>query len=195
MAKDGVDAAVHGLPVKVPESCTHRLPLVGAEGYLAARNQRHDLAAASGLHVARIEHLLGRYGSLSNELLDLVRERPELGEPMPGAESYLKVEIYYAARAEGALHLEDILTRRTRISIETEDRGLESARHAAELVAPVLGWDAEAIDREVEHYHARVAAERQSQQEPDDQTADAARLGAPDVRTSEVRAAGLRSVA
>ncbi|MFC4148241.1 glycerol-3-phosphate dehydrogenase/oxidase [Micromonospora mangrovi] len=195
MAKDAVDAAVHGLPVKVPESCTHRLPLIGADGYLAARNQRHELAAASGLHVARIEHLLGRYGSLSNELLDLVRERPELGEPMPGAETYLKVEIYYAARAEGALHLEDILTRRTRISIETEDRGVASARPTAELVAPVLGWDADTIDRQVAHYHARVAAERQSQQEPDDQTADAVRLGAPDVRVTDLPAPGLRSVA
>ena len=36
--------------------------------------------------------------------------------------------------------------------------------------------------REVEHYLARVEAERQSQLMPDDATADAARLGAPDVR-------------
>ena len=36
----------------------------------------------------------------------------------------------------------------------------------------------------VEHYLARVAAERQSQRMPDDSTADAARLGAPDVRAA-----------
>jgi glycerol-3-phosphate dehydrogenase len=92
------------------------------------------------------------------------------------------VEAYYAALAEGALHLDDILTRRTRISIETFDRGQSSARPVAELVAPVLGWDKATVDDEVEHYLARVEAELQSQKEPDDQTADAARLGAPEVR-------------
>jgi len=34
----------------------------------------------------------------------------------------------------------------------------------------------------VEHYLARVRAERESQRMPDDATADAARMGAPDVR-------------
>ena len=54
-------------------------------------------------------------------------------------------------------------------------------------MAPVLGWDEDDIAREVEHYLARVAAERDSQEQPDDHTADAARLGAPDVRTGAAR--------
>ena len=37
------------------------------------------------------------------------------------------------------------------------------------------------VELEVEHYRQRVAAERECQEQPDDQTADAARLGAPDV--------------
>jgi glycerol-3-phosphate dehydrogenase len=49
-------------------------------------------------------------------------------------------------------------------------------------MAGPLDWDQETIDREVEHYLARVAAERDSQLEPDDATADASRMGAPDVR-------------
>ena len=83
---------------------------------------------------------------------------------------------------EGALHLDDILARRTRISIDTWDRGDAAAREVAELVAPILGWDAAAVEREVDHYRARVAAERESQEQLDDLTADAARLGAEDVR-------------
>ena len=182
MAKDAVDAVVHGLPWRVPPSCTETIELVGAHGYRAAWNRREQLAAESGLHLARIEHLLGRYGSLVEELLGLVRERPNLGEPLEGAPSYLRAEAYYAALAEGALHLDDILTRRTRISIETPDRGVKAAEEVAELVAPLLGWDASHVGDEVEHYLARVAAERDSQRMPDDRTADAARLGAPDVR-------------
>ena len=45
----------------------------------------------------------------------------------------------------------------------------------------VLDWDDETIEREVDHYLLRVEAERASQRQPDDQTADAARLGAPDI--------------
>lgn len=48
-------------------------------------------------------------------------------------------------------------------------------------MAPVLGWDEERIEREVRHYEKRVEAERESQRQPDDLTADAARLGAPDI--------------
>ena len=103
----------------------------------AARNQRHALAARSSLHVSRIEHLLGRYGALIDELLELIAARPELAEPIPGAEDHLKVEAVYAASHEGALHLDDVLTRRTRVSIETFDRGVGAAPHVAALMAEV----------------------------------------------------------
>lgn len=183
MAKDAVDAAVESLPTKVPPSCTERVPLVGAEGYSAAWNQRHVRAQRAGLHVAWLEHLLHRYGSLTEEVLALVAEDPDLAQPLEGAPTYLRAEIAYAVLAEGALHLDDILTRRTRISIEAPDRGRACAAQVAELVAPLLGWDEAVTAREVEHYHARLDAELQSQEEPDDRTADAARLGAPDVRS------------
>jgi glycerol-3-phosphate dehydrogenase len=182
MAEDAVDLAARSLPGRVAESVTDRTPLLGAIGYFALRNRRYDLAAASGLHVVRIEHLLGRYGSLTEELLELVAYDPTLGEPIPGAEDHLKVEAVYAASHEGALHLDDVLTRRTHISIETFDRGIGAAPEVARLMAGVLGWDDARIDREVAHYEARVAAERESQRQVDDLTADAARLGAPDVR-------------
>ncbi|MCZ6462029.1 MAG: hypothetical protein O6705_07340, partial [Actinobacteria bacterium] len=60
---------------------------------------------------------------------------------------------------------------------------LEIMKAAAPLMGSVLGWDEATTARELEHYRARVGAERDSQTQPDDCTADAARLGAPDVRT------------
>lgn len=182
MAKDAVDAAVHGLNRSVPACVTERVLLAGADGYQGAHNARQLTADRVGLRVATIEHLLGRYGTLCSELFDLIAERPELGRPLAAAPEYLKAEAYYAASHEGALHLDDILTRRTRISIETPDRGDAAAVEVAELVAPVLGWTPAHVADEVEHYRMRVAAERESQGKPDDRTADAARLGAPDVR-------------
>ncbi|HUG84425.1 MAG TPA: glycerol-3-phosphate dehydrogenase/oxidase [Euzebya sp.] len=183
MAKDVVDAAAHGMDRRVPPTPTDRVPLVGADGYLAVWNQRTRLAQESGLHVARIEHLLRRYGSETRRLLEVVRQRPELGAPIDGAADHLRVEAWYAAAWEGALHLDDVLTRRLRVSIETWDRGVSAARAVSPVIAEVLGWDGDTIARELSHYEARVGAERESQTMTDDQTADAARLGAPDVRT------------
>ncbi|WP_031516435.1 glycerol-3-phosphate dehydrogenase/oxidase [Streptomyces sp. NRRL F-5123] len=181
MAKDAVDEAVHGLDHRVAPCCTEEIPLAGAEGYQAQWNARARTAARTGVHVARIEHLLGRYGGLTEELLELIAADPSLAAPLGGADDYLRAEVVYAASAEGARHLDDVLARRTRISIETFDRGTRCAREAAELMAPVLGWDAAQIDKEVAYYEKRVEAERESQRQPDDLTADAARLGAPDI--------------
>ncbi len=180
MARDAVDAAARVLDARVPPCVTDVTPLVGADGFHALWNARHRLAAESGLHVARIEHLLGRFGTCTPELLELVAARPELAKPLPGADDYLAVEALYAASHEGALHVDDVLARRTRISIESWDRGEAAAEPVARLMAEVLGWSQPRIAREVELYHARVAAERDSQRQGDDQTADAARLMAPD---------------
>jgi glycerol-3-phosphate dehydrogenase len=185
MAKDAVDEAVHGLERsmdrRIPDSVTKDVPLMGAEGYDALWNARHRLSERSGLHLVRIEHLLQRYGSLIEELLELVAEDPKLGLPLAGTEDYLRAEVVYAVTHEGARHLDDVLTRRTRVSIETFHRGTSSAEETAALMGDALGWSDEQRQREVEHYLQRVAAERESQEMPDDQTADAARLGAPDV--------------
>ncbi|GAA1132937.1 glycerol-3-phosphate dehydrogenase/oxidase [Kribbella jejuensis] len=181
MAKDAIDAAADALDGRVPRSVTKNIPLVGADGYQALWNQRHLIAQRSGLHVARIEHLLNRYGALISEVLELVAEDPSLGEQLPGTQDYLKAEIVYGAKAEGARHLDDILARRTRISIEAWDRGVGAAEAAARLIAPVLGWDEQAIEREVSFYLQRVQSERDSQDQPDDESADKVRLEAPDI--------------
>ena len=88
-----------------------------------------------------MRHLLDRYGSLIGEVLALADEQPgPARRRSPRRRCYLKVEAPYAAAAEGALHLEDILARRMRISIEYPHRGVDCAREVAEVVAPVLGW-------------------------------------------------------
>jgi glycerol-3-phosphate dehydrogenase len=181
MAADAVDEVARGLDGRVPASCTQRIPLLGAEGYDAAWNARHRTAARYGIHVAWVEHLLQRYGSLAIEVLDLCAADPVLAEALSGADDYLAAEVVYAASHEGARHLDDVLTRRTRISIETWDRGVSAAGPAAALMATVLGWSDDQQTKEVEHYLARVEAERVSQQQPDDETADSARMRASEI--------------
>src|SRR5258708_13436755 len=164
MARDAVDAVAQGLDWRTPPSCTDRVPLAGADGYLALWNARRRLATSSGLHVARIEHLLRRYGSLAREVLSLIAADPALGRPLTGADDYLRAEILYAASHEGARHLDDMLARRTHIAIETADRGLEGAEEAAVLAAGPLRWDSGQMAREVGHYRPEVVAPRPSPQ-------------------------------
>ena len=91
----------------------------------------------------------GRYGGLATELLELLRARPELARPLPGAPRYMEAEAVHAASHEGALHLEDILARRTHVAMEVPDPGLAAAPRVAELVGELLGWDGARRSREV----------------------------------------------
>ncbi|HZE39337.1 MAG TPA: glycerol-3-phosphate dehydrogenase/oxidase [Stackebrandtia sp.] len=178
MARDTVDAAVAYLGVRAPASVTDRLPILGADGFRALRHQSRALAEESGLDEAWIGHLLGRYGSLTADLLDLMGDRPELAHPVPGAPGYLAAELYYAASHEGALHLDDVLVRRTRVFMETPDHGVAAAPHAAAVVAEVLGWDAARQAEEVRRYRLEREADARAAQSPTDAEAMTARESA-----------------
>jgi glycerol-3-phosphate dehydrogenase len=182
MAADAIDAAAQFVPARVAPSITEKVGLVGADGYFALINQVEHVAQRVGLHPYRVRHLLDRYGKLMDDVLGLAADHPELLNPIKEAPGYLRVEALYAATAEGALHLEDILARRMRISIEYSHRGVDCAREVADVVAPVLGWSAADIDREVANYTARVEAEILSQAQPDDVSADELRASAPEAR-------------
>ena len=185
MARDAVDAAAHSLRTTVNEtvrdSITDRVPLVGADGFEARTNQRVLLARRAGLHVARVDQAAVPTQEVVDELLGLIAERPDLGLPLEGTDDYLAAEVVHAVTHEAARHLDDVLTRRTRISIETFDRGLAAAPAAARLMADVLGWDEAQLAGEVDHYRRRVEAERRSQEQFTDREADEARVQAPDI--------------
>jgi len=183
MAKDAVDAVVASLPVDAGPCVTRTTPIVGASGVEAISNRTHPLARAAGVAEEQMAHLIGRYGSLVDELSELLRERPELAAPIDGAEDYLQVEAVYAASHEGALHLDDVLARRLHVSVESADRGLAAAPHVAQLVGEVLGWDGDRRGEEIRRYERRVEADRCAEREPTDAAATAVRrsilAGAP----------------
>ncbi|MGJ7908797.1 glycerol-3-phosphate dehydrogenase [Actinopolyspora sp. H202] len=190
MAKDAVDAIGNDVSGRMASSITDKVPLLGADGYHALVNQADQLAAAHGLHPYRVRHLLDRYGSVIHEVLALGDSDPELLKPIDEAPNYLRAEVVYSVRYEGALHLEDVLTRRTRISFEYPHRGVDCAEQVGRLIGAELGWDEQRLTREVERYSARVAAERESQSQPDDQAADATRVAAPEAREGIVEPVG-----
>lgn len=186
MAADAIDAAAQDVGGQMRPSITDRVPLLGAAGWHAVTNSREAIAAESGLDVATVDHLASRHGDRLGDVIDLVADDPALGQPLAEGHPYLRAEVVHAARSEGALHLYDVLTRRTRLSVESLDRAVESAQATVDLMAAELGWSNDRISDEIWHYRARVEAERDSQGKADDATADAARLGAPDVRRGAV---------
>jgi glycerol-3-phosphate dehydrogenase len=182
MARDAVDAAARELPFAVAGSSTVDIPLLGAAGLSGAQSRLSAHPGAAPLAPEQLQHLLSRYGTAATEVLDLLLEDPQLAHPLLGAEKYLAVEVRYAALHEAALHIDDVLTRRTHISFEVPDRGRLAADHVARLMAPILGWNRASIDREVEHYRARLVAERAAESMLDDAASDAARSAVSDLR-------------
>ena len=100
------------------------------------------------------------------------------------------MEIVYAVGHEGAMHLDDVLARRTRISIEYAHRGVDSAEAVGAQMATLLGWSDEQRDLEVRSYIERVEAERESQSVDTDVEADKLRVAAPDPRAPRLAALG-----
>ncbi|QUL81226.1 MULTISPECIES: glycerol-3-phosphate dehydrogenase/oxidase [unclassified Brevibacterium] len=172
MAEDAVDFAL-GDDAKDRRSLTESVPLLGAQGVGALRRGQSGIAEKYGWDEDRVKRLIRRYGTLIEDLLDLVDEDPELGEPLPGAERYLRVEAHYAAAAEGAVHLGDILERRLRLNYETADRGKNAAEAVAAIVAPILGWDADREASEISDFHAHVDAQIAAEGTEDDASAAA----------------------
>jgi glycerol-3-phosphate dehydrogenase len=186
MARDLIDAAVRDLSAgpgpgraepAIPASRTDRVPLAGADGFAQMWASRGEIAAAAGLPDAQVERLLGRYGSDIAALLAAMAARPVLREPLPGSGGYLAAEVVYACTHEGAVRLDDVLSRRTRITIETRDRGAAAAPHAAALMAPELGWDPTRTQAEIDRYLAMIAADLAAESMPDDLSAYRAKAG------------------
>ncbi|MGF0115616.1 FAD-dependent oxidoreductase [Promicromonospora sp. Marseille-Q5078] len=180
MAKDAVDFAIGQRAAALP-SITHEIPLLGAVGLQATRRLARTWAAKYGWKPPMVDHLLHRYGSQLRELVDLCEQDPSLARPLEHAPAYLRAEIHFGVTHEGALHLEDLLLHRTRLVYEVADRGIAALPEIADIAAPLLGWDDAAKQAEIDAYTARARSEDAAENEPDDASAEAARLRAPDV--------------
>ena len=159
MGKDVVDRAVIELRKLTQESVTDKLPLVGADGYFALEQQKERIAQESGLDVKTVEHLLNRHGSLISEILEIIDEQPKLAGALDSALPYIKAEIVYAASHEGARSVDDVISRRTRLSFEAVNHGVHLADEIAALIAPVLGWSAKERKESVAQYTELVDRE------------------------------------
>jgi len=140
MAEDAVDAATSDIRRIVPESCTEGVAIIGADGYSVMVNKVAELSREYGVTQQTIEHLLDRYGSLFEEVLEVGKDDPSFIHRIREDLPYLRAEIKYAVTHEGALSVDDVMSRRTRINFEASDQGLSIVNEVADLIAPTLQW-------------------------------------------------------
>ncbi len=185
MARDAVDFAL-GATAGARPSITEDIPLVGAQGYQAARTRAGQIAEQFGWTAARVDSLLDRYGSEIDDVLDLIQEDPELGKPLTNAPMFLRAEVLLAVRYEGALHLEDVLMRRLRLDLEQRDRGLSSAEEILAIMSPELGWSAEDRKREFDNYAQRVSNIARAEEQNDDAGASQSVTADPEIMPRKI---------
>jgi glycerol-3-phosphate dehydrogenase len=155
MGRDAVDAAARSVGTTLPPTPTATLPLIGAPGWEVVRNQLSALSARYRVPEPTLRRMLHRYGDELPDVLAPIKNDPGLGRPIDHTAGYLPVEFLYAVTHEGALTLDDVLTRRTHVAIEDPDAGTGAAEEVAALIAPVLGWDTARQKEEVASYHAQ----------------------------------------
>ena len=172
MAADAVDFALGDRAQERP-SVTETIALVGAEGYRAIEAGRDRYAQRYGWDEDRITHLLERYGAQIEDLGGLIDADPDLGKPLKHAPQFLRADVVFAVRYEGALHLEDVLVRRVRLDLEQRDRGLAAAPEILEIMRSELNWDDTKVARELALYTERVKAIREAESTSTDTEASA----------------------
>jgi glycerol-3-phosphate dehydrogenase len=133
MAQDTVDVVVTHLGESPHRRrcVTKSLPLMGAT------TKTRDPVTLAQPHA----RLLTRYGTAAPDVLALADGRPELLDPVVAGLPYTGAEVLYAAREEMAGTLDDVLSRRTRASIQRAQPTIDAATAIAELIAPDMGWN------------------------------------------------------
>lgn len=106
---------------------SHAAEIRAAAGAIASGDTAHQLVRA--------------YGDRWRMVWGLVEREPALGERLDPALPYIAAEVLWAAVAEGAHTVADVLVRRMPIAYERRDAGRALAAAVAELLGRVHGWD------------------------------------------------------
>ncbi|QRP46819.1 glycerol-3-phosphate dehydrogenase/oxidase [Amycolatopsis sp. FDAARGOS 1241] len=125
MAEDAVDAALAHSGLHAGPSRTARLPLLGA-----APRSRLSLVDAPA-------RLVAKYGTEAPRVAALGEVEPAFAAPLFAGTEITAAEVVWAVRHEGALSADDVLERRTRLSLVQADAEAARAR-VADLVEKAL---------------------------------------------------------
>jgi glycerol-3-phosphate dehydrogenase len=157
MARDAIDVALDGNG-PIPQSQTQDLSLLGAAPREELDALAIELATHADLGDQRARALVDRHGTQARDVLRLGQEL-DLLRPLADDTLELEAEVAWAVRQELALGLDDVLTRRMRLSMARRDRGASLAPRVAEIMAAELDWDLDRQAAEVETFLASAHRE------------------------------------
>ncbi|WP_309621177.1 glycerol-3-phosphate dehydrogenase/oxidase [Salinibacterium sp.] len=150
LAEDAVNIVFRDLGRRRLPSPTRDLPFPGAR--VSDYNTfRRAFLKTSLVDAATAERLLDLYGVRAEEVLELMRVDPQLGERFDPLSDAVAAELIFAVRSELAHTLTDVLARRILLAFEP-DHGVAAVARAAAILAPLLGWNDEKRDAEIADY-------------------------------------------
>ena len=168
MAEQAVDVAARTLKEEHRVESGHsptadlRLPGDPQEPWEPFRDRVVSDAVAAGLGADTGEHLARAYGEDAAALLAAVRGDAALAGRLMEGHPYVWAEVAHAVRAEMAMTLDDVMTRRLHLFYEAADGGLAVAGQVARRMAaePGIGWSDAEVAAQVDAYRTTVQENR-----------------------------------
>jgi glycerol-3-phosphate dehydrogenase len=159
MAKDVVDRIVERDGLKA-RCRTDEIPLSGTRPLAELLGETTAAAQVLGLSEEVAASLVRQCGETAQHVLSLVAAEPRLGELLSPSAPHIAAEVVHAARSEGASTVDDVFSRRTRLSLRARDAALPAAPLAARLLARETGQDEAWAQAQVAAYTEAVRQER-----------------------------------
>jgi glycerol-3-phosphate dehydrogenase len=161
MARDVIDAVLGRDVARARPSRTAELPLIGA----ADRPELDRIATGLGAipeidaaHPDAAARLVARHGTEAPAVAALAQEL-DLARPLVPGRPFLEGEVAWAVRNELASSVDDVMSRRLRLSPELGERRAAVAPRVAAIMATELGWSEARCEHERDDYLASAAKE------------------------------------
>ena len=145
---------------KPRQKSTEDLPIGGGRGYATdeaeQKRQIEGFAAWTGLSKEHLQTLYARYGTRTEAVATFINRAAD--EPLKTLPEYTRREIAFLAQSEKAIHLDDILLRRTMLAMLGR-LTKPNVEEIADALGASLGWSVEQKNAEVERT-LRLLADR-----------------------------------
>jgi glycerol-3-phosphate dehydrogenase len=161
MAQDVIDGALGPGEARRRPSDTEDRRIIGAADRPALDLLAAELAAwpeIAAAHPDAARRLVGRHGTEATAVAALGAEL-DLLRPLVAGRPFLEAEVSWGVRHEFALTVDDILSRRLRLSPELGEGAGPAVRRVAEIMGRELGWDEDRRRREAAAYLDGAALE------------------------------------
>ena len=117
---------------------------------------RVQLALGQSVKSAATDRVILPGADRGDVIAHLGQHDPALARTIAHGLRYTGADLVYAVKHEMAKTLSDLLIRRTHLAFEARDHGKGVAPFAADLVAPLLGWDENAKRARISEFNADV---------------------------------------